>query len=163
MIRKGLLEDAKALKDIHTKAVLSSCATCYSGDQLSAWTAGDSDAFARVVQSAPICFVYVIDISPVGFISIRGDKSIWHLYVLPEFSGQGIGTSLLYEVEVWMKKNGVMKSRLQSSLNAHDFYIKNGYTEIERRHLTFKGVSIPVVEMEKDLLDWIHRIDSSNE
>ena len=62
----------------------------------------------------------------VGWIAIRGNY-IDGLYTDPQFAGLGVGSGLLAFAETVLRERGIETVRLDSSVNAEEFYLHRGY------------------------------------
>ena len=62
----------------------------------------------------------------VGWIALRGNY-IDGLYTHPHFAGRGVGSGLLAFAESFLKERGIEVVRLDSSVNAEEFYLHRGY------------------------------------
>ena len=62
----------------------------------------------------------------VGWIAVRNDY-IDGLYIDPSFAERGIGSKLLSVAETLMRDRGIQVVRLDSSVNAEQFYRHRGY------------------------------------
>ncbi len=58
-------------------------------------------------------------------------NSIWHLYVSPDHIGEGLGKKLLSFAEEGIMDLGYHFAKVNSSLNAKEFYKSQGYVEYE--------------------------------
>ncbi|BDY04770.1 GNAT family N-acetyltransferase [Ferrimonas sp. YFM] len=68
----------------------------------------------------------------VGFsIADAADASIWALFLLPEWEGQGLGRQLLDAACDWLFAQGVKEIRLSTDARtrAHGFYLHLGWQE----------------------------------
>ncbi|WP_211219968.1 GNAT family N-acetyltransferase [Ferrimonas futtsuensis] len=69
----------------------------------------------------------------VGFaIADAIDASIWALFLLPEWEGQGLGRRLLDATCNWLFDQGVKEIRLSTDAHtrAHGFYLHLGWREV---------------------------------
>ena len=89
----------------------------------------------------------------VCFCSLMLEKGyLWRLYINPEYAGKHIASELLKKVEEIAKEKGITKIKLDASLNAEGFYLKQGYTTIVKWEKKMKGDwTITCIRMEKDL------------
>ncbi len=69
------------------------------------------------------------------------------IYVLPERTKEGIGTTLLKHA-MEKAKCGTQKIVLESTLNAIDFYRKEGFVQIYKLLVRWGNVELPAVFME---------------
>jgi putative acetyltransferase len=67
----------------------------------------------------------------VGFsIALLGQSKLQALYVHPEYSGHGIGISLLNAIEERCRAVGIDALEVKASYNAESFYRRNGYEAV---------------------------------
>ena len=92
-------------------------------------------------------FVAIEKSKIIGTITIINDY-IGTVFVNPEYHCKGIGTKLMQTIENIAKERKIEKLRLQSSINAVDFYKKLGYKEGEKSQSEEYGVTY---EMSKAL------------
>lgn len=65
----------------------------------------------------------------LGFVSVYEPESfIHHLYVAPDYQGQGIGTELLHSLEAWLPMPLHLKC-VERNENALAFYLLQGWVE----------------------------------
>jgi putative acetyltransferase len=89
-------------------------------------------AFSMTIQGMERRFreaeIWIAEINGAiaGWIAVRGDY-IDGLYTDPEFAAQGIGSELLSLAENLMEIRGIDVVRLDSSVNAVNFYLRRGY------------------------------------
>ena len=70
----------------------------------------------------------------VGFaIGDRATGELWVIAVLPQYVGQGIGATLLGEVERWLQASGCgrlwLTTDIDERLRAHGFYRRHGWRD----------------------------------
>lgn len=90
----------------------------------------------------------------VGFCSIsKNGGAISDIFVLPDYTRQGIGTLLLARLEQIALEKGVSKLWVMASLTAQPFYASRGFRYEKDSALidTPTGVRIPCVDMTKIL------------
>ena len=68
------------------------------------------------------CRIYAIDPTTV---------MLGRIVVLPEYRRQGLGTRVVREAEKWAKELGYKEIKIDSRLEAIDFYAKLGYKHID--------------------------------
>lgn len=92
-------------------------------------------------------FVAIVPrVGAIGWIGASIDEAITvsrhalveGLVVDHEYSGAGVGLTLLQHVEAWARGRGCTTLRLRSNVvreRAHGFYLRNGYTIVKTQHL----------------------------
>ncbi len=79
-----------------------------------------------------VCLKMVCEQAIVGFIIIKKYWNLSDLFVLPALHGQGVGKALFSEALNICKRDGSADAiRVNSSLNAVDFYRKLGFTDFD--------------------------------
>ena len=92
-------------------------------------------------------FVAIENSKIIGTITIINDY-IGTVFVTPEYHCKGIGTKLMETIENLAKERKIEKLRLQSSINAVNFYEKLGYKKGEQSQSEEYGI---IYEMSKAL------------
>jgi len=80
-----------------------------------------------------------------------GEGQISGLYVDPEFAGRGVGKILLRFIEKYAKSKKMKSIYVFSTLNARDFYLKNGYKPVKVAISCSTKVAVKFVKMIKVL------------
>lgn len=75
------------------------------------------------------------------------------MYTHPLFTRKGIGKLLLKKSEEEIIKNGFKKAELMSTVSGRLLYLNCGYHEIEHIEVEVNNVTIPLVKMEKILVN----------
>jgi GNAT superfamily N-acetyltransferase len=154
-MREMKRSDGEAVIEVHRESIRGLCRTVYSQDQISIW----STRLTREMFDAGIA-----DKSNIGIVATEDDKLIGYgfmniaereikgMYVIPEFSGRGIGRMILSKLEEHAKSNGINTIKLNSTLNAVPFYERCGFKRIrdEFQALT-EDCRIECVHMTKEL------------
>lgn len=151
MIRKAKVGDGQNIKNLHTAAVVELCSSHYDSSQIEALTHGTYEAFEKTISTSPLCLVYEVDGTIQGFVSLKRNMSIWHLYVSPRHGGKGIGRQLLSAAEAHISERGIPTSDVLSTLNACSFYETCGYKKLEDLTIKLLDVDFKVVHLQKNL------------
>ena len=69
----------------------------------------------------------------VGWVAVRGSDYLDGLYVAPDCTKRGIGSSLLKRVEDELRTRGVCSIRVDASWNSEAFYVRRGYESLSPR------------------------------
>ena len=91
---------------------------------------------AKMLQIDCCAWIAEIDGQPIGFsIANLTEKTIFGIFVLPEFENQGIGRALMDTTEDWFKNKGIKEIWLLTgndpSLRAYGFYLHLGWTPVD--------------------------------
>lgn len=144
--------DGPALLAVHMGAILATSDEFYSAAERQSWAHGlRPEGYARARDGGETFVVASVDDVVVGFCSWN-DQRILGLYVSPSYQGRGIGSLLLRHGEAALRRNGVMLSRIHSSLPAVRFYETHGYVVTSRTMHTSRG-GLPLADamLEKPL------------
>ncbi|MEZ4740897.1 MAG: GNAT family N-acetyltransferase [Bdellovibrionota bacterium] len=152
-IRKSRLEDSRRIAHVHRRSIRGVCSNSYSQKIIDAWSGGTSAAgVRRAIKNPEVNNVIAIVDGVICGVAASVKNRIWLLYLHPSWIGKGIGEKLLQRLESDMRKKGIRKITLESSLNALNFYLRNGYQKVKKKTLTFRdGTRVPCVEMTKTI------------
>ncbi len=161
-IRCARPEDARDLAQMHHRSVHQLGAEAYDDEILEVW--GPPVDEERVEQWAENLdraeggatpFVAVDGERVLGFADVVPDEQYLRaVYVDPEMSRRGLGTALLRQAEWTATQAGVERLTLDASLNAVEFYEKNGYERLEEgTHELTDGLEMVCVHMAKRFPD----------
>lgn len=145
--------DRPGIHAVHVAAIRGTCARAYSAEQISSWAGLLSPESYRDVIRKRVMLVATDGEAVVGFGQLNAETGeVDAVYVLPERQGEGIGRSLLSELERQARDRGVTKLELSATLNAADFYEHAGY-ERQRvaMHRLPTGVELHCIRMGKGL------------
>lgn len=84
----------------------------------------------------------------VGFYSFFNEAemmSLEHLFILPKFIGQKLGTMLMEDFLEKAEKSGCQKIILDAEPNAEAFYKKFGFQTVELKSSAIKDRTLPVM------------------
>uniref|UniRef100_E6XM79 GCN5-related N-acetyltransferase n=3 Tax=Shewanellaceae TaxID=267890 RepID=E6XM79_SHEP2 len=160
-IRKATKTDAQACWDIRNAAINKGCTGFYDAGDLLIWTAGElTEQFRRIVEA----HFYVAEISDnalqvktvVGTVMLDEPYAqLEALFVSPDAMGLGVGKALLKFIETMAFNQGIAQLRLESTLNAVDFYRHCGFggegLEEESIYCSPRGIALECMVMYKNL------------
>lgn len=152
-IRRATLADCPRILGAHRASITTLCAEHYTRKQIEAWIGKrQPQDYHSAVQSA-LVLVAESRGELVGFSQADLISGVIHaLYVEPHAIGQGIGRSLLLQIEVEARKVGLRRLCLEATLNSVAFYQARGFLPLRTSSRTLTcGTSLPCVEMEKSL------------
>ncbi|MFT4326552.1 MAG: GNAT family N-acetyltransferase [Candidatus Woesearchaeota archaeon] len=131
--------DMKAVSDVVKKTI-----EALSLDELqkNAWKESNSEIVWLDKYQKYSIFIAVKNDVILGVLAFDGEE-IQALFVDPDFQGQGIGSQLLNTIREYAYV------KVYASLFAKEFYIKKGFTEIEKTTVTIKGIAIPALLLER--------------
>ncbi len=126
----------------------------YSAEIINKWVSNpDVERFGRQMKTG-ICYLLAVDNGvPIGFGALDVvNAQITALFVHPTHAGKGVGRYLLLELEHVAVDRGLDMLQLDSSLNAQDFYERNGYGGGKPgKYRLSAGIEIDSVQMTKRL------------
>ncbi len=174
-IRKATQQDAKACWDIRNAAIKQGCSGFYDAKDLAIWTDGElTQTFSRTVAA----HFYVAEIwadeadtdtqnsyvlnsteqigKVVGTIMLNEPYAqLEALFVSSNVMGLGVGKQLLRFIETKAFNLGLAQLRLESTLNAVDFYRHCGFggegLEEEAIYCSPRGILLECKVMYKNL------------
>ena len=89
--------------------------------------------------------------SPVGFASLKNNNHIDMLYVHPNATGRGVGSTLCDALEKLAGARGTKNLTVDASDNALEFFRKRGYVAQQRNSVTINGEWLANTTMKKSL------------
>ncbi|MHC5819751.1 MAG: GNAT family N-acetyltransferase [Nostoc sp.] len=146
--------DAWVLSAIHIAAIKALPATLYTQKELLAWrNYRDKPDGSNILKSMKVesFWVAIEGDFIIGFASFIVDE-LMGLYVHPKYQGKGIGRALVQNFCDQATEQGIDKVITTASLYAEGFYLRMGFTAIQRTpHYLRSGVVVPVIQMSKTL------------
>ena len=155
-IRRAQADDAEAASQVLRRSIAELCVRDHGNDPdiLKSWLANKTPEKFRDWVASPdsLCFVAAGDggtLLGVGLVSKAGEIRL--NYVSPDARFQGVSTALIEAMEEAIRKLGVRRITLNSTVTAHRFYGARGYkNEGEAQSGRLKGDIYP---MAKDLAE----------
>lgn len=144
-IRCALPEDADAACRVLRRSIEECCAEDHRRDPkiLTAWLANKTPENVRSwFGSTGYSVVAENPDGIVGVAMLSGKGSIALNYLIPEALYKGVGREMLAALEAEARKRGFRQVELTSTRTAHQFYLRNGYTDTGRNGAAF-GMSAP--------------------
>ncbi len=157
-IREANESDVTAIRSVHRMSVLDLATKTYPPEVIANWKPNPTqESFERHREAirTGLELVWVAEVlgSVQGFsVLVPSKNELRALYVTGSIARQGIGTALFQILEEKAKELGLKKLELSSSLNAQQFYEKNGFRVLAKSfHTPQTGGKIECVLMEKYL------------
>ncbi len=146
-LRTATRPDAAAIFIVHQQAVRVLCATHYPADLIHQWMEKRTvEGYISAIDRAEMIVCELGD-QVIGFgHAVPGE--ILAIFVHPDHVQHGAGSLLLSGCLAAAQRSHNGSVRLQSTLNARDFYARRGFRETARYDVTINHAPIPVVEME---------------
>ena len=124
-IRRAEAADEEALASMRRRAILALAVPVMSMEQAEQWASrAAADRIARAIREHDVWVA--LDEAAIGWVEVDRDRVV-ALYVSPSCSRRGVGSVLLARAETSIRVSGYAMARLESSLNALDFYLRRGY------------------------------------
>lgn len=160
-IRKATKADAQACWDIRNAAINKGCTGFYAAGDLQIWTEGElTEQFSRIVDAHFYVAELLTEKSPdkkvVGTAMLDTPYAqLEALFVSPDAMGLGVGKALLQFIENMAFNQGIAQLRLESTLNAVDFYRHCGFggegLEEESIYCSPRGIALECRVIYKNL------------
>jgi N-acetylglutamate synthase-like GNAT family acetyltransferase len=156
-LRLAQEQEIESIIELQTLALLNphSDFRKYSRKQVDALVKGQAQMrrmCSQYAHSETIVVAENYDRDLAGFACLSNFNRINGVYVHPDFMCRGIGTQLLTEIERMVINRKIKTIWVLSSIEATDFYRKNGYA-VQRNKGFFKGVEwIPCQLFKKELI-----------
>jgi putative acetyltransferase len=155
-VRAAVPTDAEAILHVHNAAVHKTAGAYYPPEVLEAWAAKlTEENHQRVGRETAdeemIVLVAEVDARLAGFgMVVPGDEELRAVYVHPAYGRRGVGTAILKRLEEFAAQRGVKRLNVASSINAEEFYARQGYEVVERTvHQLRSGQEMACVKMMK--------------
>lgn len=156
-IRPATVGDRHALWRVHTQAIRVSAARHYNAAQIEAWAGRlTPEGYRSPRQDWPYCF-FVAELEEgriVGFGELNlKTGEVEAVFVDPEFGRRGIGRQILQALEDLAERQGLTTLVVDASLNAVEFYEREGYRQAEPTVCVYgkNAVEVPGMLMTKSL------------
>ncbi|WP_042699365.1 GNAT family N-acetyltransferase [Azospirillum sp. B506] len=154
-IRDYQPSDALLLAALYARSVRGIGPRFYTAEQVEAWAA-QAPTVERVRQAygdGRVALVAVdADDRPVAFSDVESDGHINFLYCAPEAAGRGVMSALVDRLEARARALGHPRLHVEASEAARPFFLRRGFTLLERRDLRIGDVPIHNYAMEKWLV-----------
>ena len=151
-LRPFLAADTPLVAAIFVAAIQELTGDDYNEAQQQAWAsaADDEQQFGSKLASE-LTLIAMLQNSPVGFASLKGNDHIDMLYVHPGAVGQGVGALLCDALEKLAGARGASNLTADVSDSAQEFFQKRGYVGKQRNTVTINGEWLANTTMEKAL------------
>jgi GNAT superfamily N-acetyltransferase len=148
--------DIPRLQEILESAIEYSAREYYTEDEIASLTHSYTSVYSTMIPMVGSEVLVAKDGDKItGFGAVELDFSVIEsLFVSPQRMGEGIGSTILSVIEERLKSVGKRGSCVFSSLNAVEFYGRNGYKKHSERMIDAPdGSEVPAVLMWKDFDD----------
>lgn len=154
MIRSATPADVEAIAAVHRSSILHGCVGSYRPVQIKAWLEVLEPTIYPPLLETAYVRVAEHDGAVAGFAAttLRGGL-LNAVYVAPFAVFQGLGSALVRDAEEALLTAGQHEARLNSTLNAVEFYRWLGYEDVEETVNRLPGgVAMPCLAMRKRLV-----------
>jgi putative acetyltransferase len=146
--------DQHALADVFLSSVREAGLADYSQDQVRAWAAERPHA-SHFVDRARDGRLLLVAVDPddrvVAYADLEDDGHIDHMYCLPAWVGQGVGSALYDAIETEARSRRIRRLFVEASEAGRRLFERKGFRVIRRNELELHGVALHNFDMEKDL------------
>ncbi|HXH30776.1 MAG TPA: GNAT family N-acetyltransferase [Bacteriovoracaceae bacterium] len=159
-IRKARIEDASAIHAAHMDSIKTVCSKDHSPEEISAW-GGRSFNHLRWKEAIELHSVWVVELDGAieGYAHLQVSKGLSELegyieglYLTSKCLGKKVGAALLDLMVEEARKGAVPTLRLHSTLTAHGFYLKAGFSDdAPMTTVTISGQAIRCFPMSRAL------------
>ena len=146
--------DAAALTEIYHDSVHMVSGKDYTKLQIDAWSPApaSADTYLARVSDGHAVFVSVDGADyPLGFIELERNGHIDCFYCHSSVVRTGVGKALYRQLEEVAVERGLARLHTEASEAARRFFLRAGFTLIERQEFEHNGVKIHNYLMEKNL------------
>ncbi len=131
-IRLAKIGEDEAIHSAHMRSIREVCIHAHGESEVKGW--GYRECGDRWRQSIAEGLVWVVEhdghIEGVSCIKFNGDHAHIHsLYLTPIVLGQGYGYALMNRMIEMAGERGIKRIDLESTLNAHHFYLRVGFVD----------------------------------
>lgn len=147
-IRLGTIDDLAEVADVFTDSVRNLCNNDYDATTIEQWLASRSPESRLAMIEKNSLWVAVLENEIVGYLIIAPGEII-ALFIRSNYSGHGIGSTLLKFGIDMARQTGIETIKLQSTLTAVPFYTKYGFRKLNDGFYTYNetNLNLPIVNM----------------
>jgi len=139
---------------VFERAVRGIASGDYSPAQIEAWIGAEprEGRFREKMADGRRCWVAIDEQDSVtAFVDLEADGHIDFLFADPAVAGRGVTASLLDALEQAAREASLSRLHVEASEPARRFFLKRGYSVVERRDFRIGGVPIHNYAMERRL------------
>ncbi len=151
-LRPYLPQDTEALAEIFRASIEELTEEDYSPAQQAAWASvADDEAKFAARLADNLTLIATFEGSPVGFITLKDNRSIELLYVHPAVARRGVGGMLLDAVEKLAAARGASHIVVDASDTAREFFARRGFAPEQRNSVLVNDEWLANTTMKKRL------------
>ena len=151
-IRHYEARDAGALADLYRRSVEQIGPRDYGEEQVRAWAAlapSPAQIEARAADGRTTLVAVDDEDQPLAFGDLEHDGHIGYLYCAPEAAGKGVAAALYDRLERAARERGLKRLHAEASEAARRFFLRKGFSVVNRRAFEISGVPIHNYAVEK--------------
>lgn len=154
IIRSATAADVETIAELHRASILHGCVGDYSATQIRSWLGVLTPDVYPALMASTYFRVAVDDNAICGFAATSiGNELINAVYVAPFAFGTGVGRALVADAEEALLTAGRFEAKLNSTLNAVEFYRWLGYVDVGTASNRLpNGVALAAVAMHRSLV-----------
>lgn len=151
IIRRFKRDDGEILLKVFLSSVRNVASRDYTPQQIAAWLPNDDQSIQRWLSNISQLRPYVVEVNHkvAGYADLQRSGLIDHFYVSGEYTGQGVGTSLMKHIASEARRDGLRELTAFVSLTAEPFFLRHGFSVVERCFPVRHGVTLPNTLMRK--------------
>lgn len=150
-ISVGTQHHAEILRTICLDAIDKTAQRYYSEEQINAWKARILAKNWKSLIDEQEVVIAVDNETTIGFISLQNHHIVDFLYVLPQYSRQGVAQQLYNQLESMAQTAGTSKLTVMASKAARMFFEKNQFEVIRSNEVNLNGIVLTNYKMTKTL------------
>ena len=151
MIRVAKKSDYEKMDSIFRASVKALCIREYDKKTIFDWAGKPKpERFVLNAQNGCTQYVKVLGDHVACFVELHLEKQLLvSLFVSPNYVGMEIGKEMIEFLIIKARNAGIKILKLDSSINAVNFYLRNGFIEKNKRDFTTQnGVVLESINME---------------
>jgi putative acetyltransferase len=150
LIRPFRVGDEPDLLKVFHSAIHGLIISDYTPEQVNAWASVNPAHWANRMRGISP-FVVEHDGKPIAYADVQPSGYIDHFYVSAVFARQGVGSKLMHRLHAEAVVKDIHVFTSDVSRTAQPFFKHWGFSIVEERHPTVRGVVIPNALMKKEL------------
>lgn len=150
MIRKAEKSDYEEMDFVFRESAKALCIRNYEKSKVLDWVGKPwAERFVESANKGNDQFVKISNGKVVAFAELNTERfMLISIFVLSNYAGKGIGQEMLEFLISKAKEAGIQYLKLDASLNAVNFYLRNGFKECGvSKFTTQNGVVLDSVQM----------------
>jgi putative acetyltransferase len=143
LIRNIIEGDEAQLYDVFYSSIHEAAKAYYSKEQLDAWAPEKVDLERWKIRMQGIKpYVMLENDTIVAYADLQDNGYIDHFYVSGKYAGLGLGSLLMKHIIQSAIKRKITELTSDVSLSAQNFFLKFGFSIIQRKNVTINGIKL---------------------